>query len=559
MGTVFTINPVSQEIYDTLTSNNFPNYGTGVAEGPEADTTVLYFASTNQIKVAAYPFNSTRLGMAFYFETITQMKQWWNYSNIITRNINSVIQNYDGYFYILESTNMLLNKCYYEPYNSKEDAINALANYSPYHPIHYSTIGDCTITGPLDAPSGQDCVVTVNPAQGWIFRGASGVKIVDALNEPVPFIVNGNSFSFTMPQFADNETTGVYVTVTVVNENPYSPGGESGESDGGGDFELENSPIPLPDLPTLNIINTGFVKAYNPTLAELAAFQRWLWADNPFENVWRSVLGNPYDYIIGLKAMPVEPDTGTAQQVTLGNVTTPSTLTMKPVTGQYKRHDFGAVNFQEYSKSFLDYAPYTRVSLYLPYIGFVQIDADIINNKAVNIQYSIDMLSGAIMAFVIVGGKTLYAFSGSMGLDVPTTNQSYNNILSGIVGVVGGVAAMGAAAFTGGLAVPMGISGLANAAAGVISATKPTLEHGNGLSGVPGVMGNRYPYFIIKRPKQSVPDNIQQFTGFPSNILKSLSDVSGFTKVEFAHLENISASDAEKAEIMELLQEGVIF
>jgi len=352
----------------------------------------------------------------------------------------------------------------------------------------------------------------------------------------------------------------VLVNASCVRANPYEPGGNSGESDGGGDFELENSPIPLPGLPNLNVLQTGFVKAYNPTLLELQAFQDWLWTDNPFENVWRSILGNPYDYIIGLRAIPVSPDVSeNPVQVTLGNVTTPQSVTMKPITAQYIRHNFGAVDFKEYSKSFLDYSPYTRVSLYLPYIGFVKVDADIINEKTVEIQYSIDLLSGAFMAFVLSAGKVLYSFSGSMGADVPTTNQSYNNMLSGIIGTVGGLAVMGAAAFTGGLAVPMGISGLANSAAGIISAAKASVEHGNGASGVPGVMGITYPYFVIMRPMQSIPDNVQAFTGFPSNILLPLNDVSGFTKVEYVHLENISATETEKAEIMSLLKEGVIF
>lgn len=352
----------------------------------------------------------------------------------------------------------------------------------------------------------------------------------------------------------------VNITVTCINENPYEPGGSSGDGGGGGEFELENSPIPLSDLPTLNILNTGFIHAYAPTLSELQAFQSWIWTDNPFENIWRSILGNPYDYIIGLRAIPVTPETGTATQVTLGNVTTPSTITMRPVTSQYIRHNFGEVTFREYSKSFLDYSPYTRVSLYLPYIGFVKVDADILNEKAVNIQYHIDVVSGSCMAFVLAGGKVMYTFSGVMGADVPATNQSYNNMLTGVLGTVGGIASLAAGVITGGgIAVPMGIAGLTNSAAGMINAAKASVEHGNGVSGVPGVMGILYPYFIIMRPMQSIPENIQKFTGFPSNLLKPLNDVSGFTKIEYAHLENISATESEKAEIMALLKEGVIF
>lgn len=353
------------------------------------------------------------------------------------------------------------------------------------------------------------------------------------------------------------ENFSVSVHITCVPENPYEPGGDSDESGGGGEFDLENSPIPLPALPSINVLNTGFVHAYAPTLSELQAFQNWIWVNNPFESVWRNIMGNPYDYIMGLRAIPVTPETGTAQPVAIGNVT--ASVSMKPVTQQYKRVDFGTVDFREFSKSFLDYSPYTRVTLYLPFIGFVKIDADIINEKTIGVQYSVDVLSGAFMAFVIAGEKALYSFSGSMGADVPVNSQSYNNILSGIIGTVGGVASLVAAGITGGLAVPMGISGASNAIAGIVNAAKPSIEHGNGLSGVPGVMGANYPFFIIMRPMQSIPENVQEYTGFPANLLLPLNDVSGFTKVEYCHLENISATEAEKAEIMALLKEGVIF
>lgn len=351
----------------------------------------------------------------------------------------------------------------------------------------------------------------------------------------------------------------VNVTVTCVLDNPYEPGGDSDDGGGGGEFELENDPVPLPGLPNLNLCDTGFIKAYNPTLAELQAFQDWLWADNPFENIWRDVLGNPYDYIIGLTAIPTTPATGTAQRVILGNVQTPQNLTMRPITTQYKRHDFGTVDFKEYSKSFLDYAPFTKVTLYLPYVGYVSINPDYVNEKQVNVQYTIDTLTGSFAAFVVIDGKVLYTYTGAMGVNVPTTNQTYNNYLSGLLGRIGIIGGLAAAGVTGGLTAPMMAGGAVAASASYINAQKPTLEHGNAITGAPGAMGINYPYFIINRPMQSIPESIQKYSGFPSNLLKPLNDVKGFTKVEHAHLENISATDAEKAEIMAMLKEGVIF
>lgn len=68
-----------------------------------------------------------------------------------------------------------------------------------YYPINYTRTG-CTLTAPVDAAPGSDVVITVNPAQGYAFRGSSGVDIRDSHGERVPFIVNGNQVAFTYPQ-----------------------------------------------------------------------------------------------------------------------------------------------------------------------------------------------------------------------------------------------------------------------------------------------------------------------------------------------------------------------
>ena len=68
------------------------------------------------------------------------------------------------------------------------------------YPIHYFHSDGCTITGPADAAPGQDCVVIVNPSEGYTFKGSSGVRIQDSSGANVPFIVSGNRVSFTYPQ-----------------------------------------------------------------------------------------------------------------------------------------------------------------------------------------------------------------------------------------------------------------------------------------------------------------------------------------------------------------------
>lgn len=343
---------------------------------------------------------------------------------------------------------------------------------------------------------------------------------------------------------------GVHVRFNPVNTNPYAQGGDSETGGGGGQFILEDDSVPIPDLPSLNITDTHFIRAYKPDLAMLQAFQRWLWQDNPFQS-WVNVLGNPYDYIVGLLAIPKTPTTGSAERPVLGNVKAPDS--MPKITNQFVRHDFGTITFNEYSHSYLDYSPYTKITLYLPYIGFVPIDADYINRQTVNVQYTIDVFTGSFVAYVTVAGKVLYTYNGMMGVHVPITNQTYNNFIGGLIGIAGTIGSMIA---TEGATAPLGAASIASTATNIL---KPTVEHGNNLTGTPGVMSVQYPYFIIKRPAQSIPERMQTFTGFPSNTLKSLGDVRGFTKVEYIHIENISATEDEKAEIMSLLKEGVIF
>lgn len=372
-------------------------------------------------------------------------------------------------------------------------------------------------------------------------------ECLDALTS-TPIINPGVHVTFNpvyIPSFP-----GVHVRFNPVNTNPYAPGGDSETGGGGGQFILEDDSIHIPDLPSLNTTDTHFIRAYKPDLTMLQAFQRWLWQDNPFQS-WVNVLGNPYDYIVGLLAIPKTPTTGSAERPVLGNVKAPDS--MPKITNQFVRHDFGTITFNEYSHSYLDYSPYTKITLYLPYIGFVPIDADYINRQTVNVQYTIDVFTGSFVAYVIVAGKVLYTYNGMMGVHVPITNQTYNNFIGGLIGIAGTIGSMIA---TEGATAPLGAASIASTATNIL---KPTVEHGNNLTGTPGVMSVQYPYFIIKRPAQSIPERMQTFTGFPSNTLKSLGDVRGFTKVEYIHIENISATEDEKAEIMSLLKEGVIF
>ena len=72
------------------------------------------------------------------------------------------------------------------------------------------------------------------------------------------------------------------------------------------------------------------------------------------------------------------------------------------------------------------------------------------------------------------------------------------------------------------------------------------------------MLGVQTPYLIIERPRQSMPEGMNKYCGFPSNIRYKLYDLEGFTQVEYIHIEDVPATGEELAEIERLLKEGVI-
>ena len=62
--------------------------------------------------------------------------------------------------------------------------------------------------------------------------------------------------------------------------------------------------------------------------------------------------------------------------------------------------DMGSYKFEEYFGSFLDYSPYTKINMFLPYCGFIQLQAENVMGKTVSLKYSISFVDGTCLAQV---------------------------------------------------------------------------------------------------------------------------------------------------------------
>ena len=88
--------------------------------------------------------------------------------------------------------------------------------------------------------------------------------------------------------------------------------------------------------------------------------------------------------------------------------------------------------------------------------------------------------------------------------------------------------------------------------------SKLAINRSDAISSSSGVLGIQYPYLIVQRPKQCLPNNQNKYIGYPCMITRTLSSCSGFTQIDSIHLEHVPCTAAEADEIIAMLKGGVI-
>ncbi len=361
------------------------------------------------------------------------------------------------------------------------------------------------------------------------------------------FTRDGIEFSTTNSGITEQDT-----------QNPYAYDGVSGMGGGDGKFDLtSDTGTEVPALPDIDAADLGFVTMYSPTKSQLKDLAQFMWS-NAFDlNTYKKLFTDPMESIIGLAIVPVSPSVGGSKNVMFGQID--SGVNMNYMTSQYVNVDCGSVDIDKYVGSFLDY-DYTKINIYLPYIGFRPLDPDDVMGHTISVEYNVDCLSGACAAFISVSGRgVMYSFNGSCISNIPLTANNFSgaiqNAVSAIISGAGAIA--GAATGTAPLTA-MGVSGLLNSAANTALNAKPAIQRSGNLGGSAGILSVQHPFVVISRPDVSVPANIQNYVGQCSNITMSLANCSGFTMVDYIHLHDVACTSDELKEIEALLKEGVI-
>lgn len=329
-----------------------------------------------------------------------------------------------------------------------------------------------------------------------------------------------------------------------------------------------NSPsvvFPLPgDFPSIvPVSGSGLIHVYNPTPQEMISFGNWLWvtyADDSIQKIWN----NPFDGVISAHELYATPSNDGRDNIRSGFLVCPTSAAL--VRQRYTTIDCGSMVVPEYYGNYLDYAPYSKAHVYLPFIGIVELDVDDIVGHGVNITYHIDSYNGSCIAQITVAKtdyqNTVYQFSGNCSVEIPLAGGSQAAIKAGLISA----AATGISSIVGGLAsmlggnIAGGIGGIAYGIGGAVSqavSQKSSVQHSGTFGASYGAMGIKKPYFIIHRPIQKIVVNYNEDYGFPAHKRVRIGNCKGFLRVREVHAVSSTATDEEKARIEELLKDGV--
>ena len=233
---------------------------------------------------------------------------------------------------------------------------------------------------------------------------------------------------------------------------------------------------------------------------------------------------------------------------------------------QYKY--LGKFKIERKFNNYLDFSPYTKIEMYLPFAGIITLDTNVVTNKEIRILLAVDFDTGKANYYLVrhedsqgeYDGDIIQTVECQMGIDIPLGSYNANEQMKNVL--MTGISFIGGAVTTMATGNPMPlVSSSINAVSGTFKALQERVTKGGVSSGSNNLMTPYHPYLIITRPTYgtSGPDDYVTYKGRPLFKNCKLGDLKGFTVCNDFHLENFgSATENEINSIDALLKEGII-
>lgn len=315
--------------------------------------------------------------------------------------------------------------------------------------------------------------------------------------------------------------------------------------------------------------NLNLFTVYNLSMSDVQTFASSLYSETALDKISK-LFADPIQSVMGLYRMPLNAEVVTDAKLKItGNIF--NEIDVKKVIQTIQEIDCGTINIDEYFGNVMDYEPYTKISLFIPYVGFVTLNTNDIMNSSINLKIRVNITTGSFVAYVrVIRGALdgiLYSFNGICSTQYPITQRDLNNMFRYGYGMIQNMSGLAVTAATGGFTDSTGslqtgqiINSGINSSNPINMAQSfiPTIKRSGGFDGQTGHMLFYKPFVIINRPISYESSNYNYYYGFPINKTVTLKNESGFVRVRDIHLNNINCTDDEKSMIEQLLKTGVL-
>lgn len=318
------------------------------------------------------------------------------------------------------------------------------------------------------------------------------------------------------------------------------------------DIDLDDLDDPTVTDPTLDQAFSGvglLTKTYVLTKGRLQQLGRFLWTRDFFDYI-EDLNASPIENIVSVKMVPFDIECGSDTSIVLGNVDTG--VYGKPVDIDYNcKHTIGTVTIQKKypaNCNFLNSNTFTKLTLFLPFIGFKEIDADVFLDKALKVEYINDIITGNCKAVIYADNIPICDFSGQIGLDVPISSTNRAQVEMGLISAVGqGIAQVASG----------NIGGAVSSALSIGSNSFHTETRGANSPAVDSFMTHDC-FYILENAEVQYPSRYNHTHGRPLNLSKTLRNVTGFTVCEDVDVSGIQGATKEELDyIKDMLEKGV--
>lgn len=345
---------------------------------------------------------------------------------------------------------------------------------------------------------------------------------------------------------------------------PGQPSNPVDNKDGAGDNISDTV-----EYPEVSYIPNSYTK-YWITPNELIKLKEFLFQKTFLDNVSR-LWENPAEYIVDLTYYPLRPETlnmtGAQEQIIVGNINSEVTGLLFPDSGN-RFHYMGMYHITPYYNSYLDYEPYTSISIYLPYIGVRSLDSSRVTGHTLNVGYTFDFNTRQVTAHLGLDGQgfgdlgnALDSFTGSFGVAFPLSGSQANqvalNVLQSTTQLVSSAGAIAGGVATGNVAAVYG--GAVNAGSTLLGGQAIKPENLGTLTPTAGLYAPQIPYLIINRPITAMPSTWVADMGYSAGYSGKVSSFTGYLEANHVELKRApNMTEQEAQEIISALQGGIL-